>query len=89
MAQFDFHTDEKKTIWYRKYFTIEAETIEEAKAKAIEKHRKGDWIEGEEYEQLTDTCEQLSVADNDGWPTEELYLDDDILWDNSDRDNEK
>lgn len=82
MAQFDFHVDEKKTIWYRKYFTIEADTEDEAKAKAVDIHKDGEWIDNADYEQLTDTCENLSVLDNDGWPTEELYMDDDILWDN-------
>ena len=73
MEEFNFYIDEKKTIWYRGYFSIEAETEEEAKKKAkiyIENDIDGDdW----DWEQLTDTTESLSIGDNDGWPTRELY----------------
>ena len=34
--EFEFTLDEKMTIWSRKQFTIEADTIEEARQKAIE-----------------------------------------------------
>jgi hypothetical protein len=88
MATFNFNTDEKKTIWYRKYFTIEAETLEEAKAKAIKIEQEGEWIEGADWEQLTDTCEELSVYENGGMPTVELfYNDDDCIWNNSINEN--
>ena len=85
MATFDFHTDEKRTIWYRKYFTIEAETLEDAKKKAIELEDSNQWIDNCDYETLYDTSEGLPVSENDGWPTKELFAqgEDDKLWDNT------
>ena len=73
MTSFNFYIDEKKTVWYRGYFSVEANTVEEATEKAkmyIEEDTDGDdW----DWEQLTDTAETLSLVDNDGWPTRELY----------------
>jgi hypothetical protein len=73
MEEFKFYLDEKKTIWYRGHFTIEAETVEEATKKA-EMYIKDD-TDGDDWdwEQLTDTTESLSLSDNDGYPTRELY----------------
>jgi hypothetical protein len=83
METFNFYIDEKKTIWYRGHFSIEAKTVEEATEKAkmyIEEDTDGDdW----DWEQLTDTAETLSLIDNDGWPTRELYDEDgEVIIDN-------
>ena len=73
MEEFKFYMDEKKTIWYRGYFSIEANTVEEATEKA-KMYIKNDTDEDDwDWEQLTDTTESLSIGDNDGWPTRELY----------------
>lgn len=86
MQEFDFYTDEKKTIWYRVHFTVEAKTEEEAIAKAKEMFDKDDYGPGEgDYEQLTDTVENMSVEHNDNEPTRELfsYPDGNYIKDNS------
>lgn len=76
MESFNFYIDEKKTIWYRGHFSIEANTVEEATEKA-KMYIKNDTDEDNwDWEQLTDTTEGLSIGDNDGWPTRELYDED-------------
>jgi hypothetical protein len=75
--EFDFYTDEKKTIWYRVHFTVRAETEEEAHHLAKKMFDKDDYA-GEDgaygdYEQLTDTVENMSVEEN-GMATRELYV---------------
>jgi hypothetical protein len=84
MAEFDFYLDQKHTIWYRNKFTIEANTLEEAKAKVIEicNTDTGN-LPSEDWDLIHDTVEQLSVGDNGGEATEELYTHDgDIIWTN-------
>ena len=89
MEQFDFHQDHKETVWRRQYFTIEAETLEEAKAKALEISKNDLYIDNDNWETLYDTFEGLRPEDNDGWATRELYQDDDLLFSNSKIGNEK
>ena len=84
METFDFYLDQKHTIWYRNKFSIEANSLEEAKAKVIEmcNTNSGD-LPSDEWETLFDTVEVLSVGDNGGQPTEELYTHDgEMIWDN-------
>ena len=72
MEEFKFYMDEKKTIWYRGHFIVEANTVEEATEKAklyIKNDTDGDdW----DWEQLTDTTESVDLTSN-GAPTRELY----------------
>jgi len=83
METFDFYLDTKVTGWYRTPFEIEANSLEEAKQKAIEFVKSGEttYIS---WEQIDDTVETMSVKDNDGESTEELYTysDGEIIWDN-------
>ena len=81
MENFKFDLDQKVTIWMRTPFEIEAETLEEAKQKAIEFHQKGD-TENLSWVGLDETYEPLSVEENDGEPTEELFLDGKCFWNN-------
>ncbi len=69
--EFDFYSDEKKTIWYRVHFTVRAETEEEAMHIAKEMFDKQDYGDAD-YEQLTDTVEDMSIGDN-GMETRELF----------------
>jgi hypothetical protein len=84
METFDFYLDTKVTGWYRTPFEIEANTLEEAKLKAIEFVKSGEtsYIS---WEQIDDTLETMSTKDNDGESTNELYTysDGEIIWDNS------
>jgi hypothetical protein len=84
MAEFDFYLDQKHTIWYRNKFTIEAKTLKEAKAKVVgicETNSSG--LPSDEWDILHETVEQLSVGDNGGEATEELYTHDgNMIWQN-------
>ena len=84
--EFDFYIDTKVTTWYRTPFSINADSLEDAKEKAISfvelgNHRDLSW------EQVEDTIEHLSVKDNSNWATEELFCDEsneeDNIWKNS------
>jgi hypothetical protein len=84
MKEFDFYLDQKHTIWYRNKFTIEANTLEEAKAKVIEVCNTDTGnLPSDDWDLLHETVEALSVGDNGGEATEELYTHDgNIIWQN-------
>jgi hypothetical protein len=85
MAEFEFHLDQKHTIWYRNNFTIEAKTLEEAKAKVIEMcNTNSSDVLSDDWETMFETAEQISPDENGGEPTEEVYVDDTdvIVWTN-------
>jgi hypothetical protein len=69
---FQFHLDQKVTTWMRTDFEIDAIDEEEAKLKALE-FAKGDEISEMPWDEIMDTKETMSVEDNSGDPTEELY----------------
>ena len=73
---FDFYLDQKVTTWYRTNFEIEASSEEEAKQKAIEFMKRGDHIDIS-WEHLDDCVEGLSVEDNGGESTMEVYYSND------------
>lgn len=85
--EFDFYIDERVMIWNRLKFSVEAETLEEAKDMAIfmvTKDRED--IEFYDSEILHDTLTEMEVGDNDGNSTLELYCekDTDLIYENSD-----
>ena len=67
--KFEFTLDEKMTIWNRKQFTIEAETLEEAKKKAIELVENEEEIDFYSSEYIYETEEPLELSKNDGHAT--------------------
>ena len=79
MKKFNFELDQKVTVWVRTPFEIEAETLEEAKQKAIEFHQNGN-TSSIGWEELLDTQEFLSVEENGGEPTEELFFNGEDIW---------
>jgi hypothetical protein len=86
MAEFEFHLDQKHTIWYRNNFVIEAKTLEEAKAKVIEmcNTNSSDTL-SDDWDTLFETAEQISPDENGGEATEELYIagaTGEIIWSN-------
>ena len=83
MKTFDFYVDTKCTTWYRTNFEIEANSLEEAKQKAIEFVKEDE--HGEiPWEQVDCTIEPMSVEENDNQSTEELYdINGDMIWDNT------
>lgn len=86
METFDFYLDTKVTTWYRTPFEIEANSLEEAKQKAIEFIEK-DGHSDISWEQIDDTIQGMSVEENDGESTEELYTysDGEMIWDNGEK----
>ena len=84
--EFDFYIDERVRIWNRLKFSVEAETLEEAKDMAIfmvTKDRED--IEFYDSELLHDTLTELEPEDNEGNSTIELYCekDTDLIYENS------
>ena len=74
LKEFDFYTDEKKTIWYRVQFSVKAENEEEAIKLAKEMFDKDNYGEyGDDWEQLTDTTESMSIKENGNMATRELF----------------
>jgi hypothetical protein len=84
MKTFDFYLDTKVTTWYRTPFEIEANSLEEAKQKAIE-FVKDDEHSSISWEQIDETTEVMSVDENGGESTEELYYEtsEKMIWDNT------
>jgi hypothetical protein len=79
MAKFDFMLTRKLTVLEHIDFSINADTLEEAKAKAIEAYQD-DNMEDADGEPsapfiMQDTSNPLDLEKNDGNPTEILYLD--------------
>jgi 1,2-phenylacetyl-CoA epoxidase PaaB subunit len=71
--EYDFYADEKKTIWYRVNFSIRAQSEEEALHLAKQMFDRDNYGGSDfDYEQLTDTVEQMSVEEN-GMATRELF----------------
>jgi hypothetical protein len=86
MKTFDFYLDTKVTTWMRTKFEIEANSEEEAKKLAIEFHNQGD-TSSIGWDEVMDTQEQMSVEENGGEPTEELFNEGgDCIWDNTKKD---
>ncbi len=69
---FNFYLDQKVTTWMRTNFEIDAVDEEDAKLKAIE-FSKGSEISELPWDEVMDTKETMSVEDNGGEPTEELF----------------
>lgn len=86
MATFQFYTDTKVTMWERATFDIEAETYNQALEQALKCAKTGGYPDMTDYETLYDTAESMSVLDNKGVATKELYHVPDSLgepvWDN-------
>ena len=70
---FDFFLDQKITTWMRTRFYIEATSREEAWEKAKKDYEK--LCEMRIWEEIPDVQETMSVRDNAGFSTEEVYID--------------
>jgi hypothetical protein len=67
--EFDFILDEKVIVWNRKTFSIEAGSIEEAKAKAIELVTNAEDIDFDYSEYIYESEELMNPLHNNGHPT--------------------
>jgi formylmethanofuran dehydrogenase subunit E len=84
MKEFNFYLDQKVTTWYRTNFEVEAETLEEAKKKAIQLYKE-DELNEFTWEQIDDTYnEVMTIEDNGNCSTAEIYTDDGtMIFDNT------
>jgi len=78
MKTFNFNLDQKVTTWYRTEFEVEAESLEEAKQKAIQLYKEDD-LDEFTWEQLGGNQEIMTIDDNGGFATAEIYTDDGTL----------
>jgi hypothetical protein len=86
MKRFNFYLDQKVTTWYRTDFEVEAETLEEAKQKAIQLYQK-DELDEFTWEHIDGTEEIMTIEDNHGDVTAEIYTDNGaMIFENSEED---
>ncbi len=87
MKEFEFYLDKKITTWLREKHSIEAECYQEA-VNLMQEAFKRNFCENTFYDQerMYDTDEYMSVEDNKGQATAELYADtengDELIIDN-------
>lgn len=77
MEEFNFYIDEKKTIWYRGFFTVEADTYEEAEMFAKKFITDDTTPDNADWEQLTDSVDTFER--DEFISSKELYDDDGTL----------
>jgi hypothetical protein len=69
---YNFYVDQKVTTWMRTEFRVKAESEEEAIQTAIQLHQEGE-IDSLPWEKVYDTDEPMSLEENDGFSTIELF----------------
>lgn len=87
MAKFKFYLDKKQTIWQREYHEIEAENrddvvkkIKQAMLQNFTPDEISDELESfKEQEMLFDTIDDMTVEENQGNSTIEIYLNGDDI----------
>ena len=83
MKTFEFNLDQKVTTWYRTNFEVEAETLEDAKKKAIQLYQN-DELDEFTWEQIDGTEEIMTIEDNGNCSTAEIYtIDGTMIFDNT------
>jgi hypothetical protein len=89
MEQFEFYVDQKVTTWMRTKFTIEAESNEIARQKAVDAVRQGD-VDDIPWEECADIKEIMEPKDNGDFSTTEIFEEDGTyVWTNGkDKDHE-
>jgi hypothetical protein len=75
MEQFEFYVDQKVTTWMRTKFTIEAESRDIARQKAVDFVKEGNTSELP-WDEIMDTKEVMSLEENGGMSTEEIFEED-------------
>ena len=83
MGTFNFSLQQKVTTWMETEYEIEADTLEEAKQKAIQFHKERH-TESIGWEESMDVQEPMVPEDNGGEPTEEIYDEEgNVIWNNT------
>jgi alkylated DNA nucleotide flippase Atl1 len=75
MEKFNFYLDQKVTTWMRTEFSVEGESREVARQMAVDFVKKGNTSELP-WEEVMDTKELMSLKDNGGMSTEEIFEED-------------
>lgn len=82
MAQFDFYIDEKIKTWQRAHVTVEADSEQEAVG-MLKNDYWGEQAEATFYENISDVDETMTLEENDGFSTKEIYdTDENKIWEN-------
>jgi hypothetical protein len=69
---FEFYLDQKVTTWMRTNFSVEGEDIEVARQKAVDFVKEGN-TSGIPWDEIMDTKEVMSLEENGGMSTEEIF----------------
>jgi len=72
---FNFYLDQKVTTWMRTEFSVEGESREVARQMAVNFVKEGNTSEIP-WDEVMDTKELMSLKDNDGMSTEEIFEED-------------
>lgn len=95
--EYKFYIDSKHTTWYRDFYTIQADSEKEAIAKIKEQCKLDpniksypqiddtDIIQYDESETLFDTSEFMLSKYNGDEPTVKVYLEDNLIMNNTDK----
>ena len=75
MEKFNFYLDQKVTTWMRTEFSVEGESREVARQMAVDFVKEGN-TSSLPWEEVMDTKELMSLKDNDGMSTEEIFEED-------------
>jgi hypothetical protein len=75
METFNFYLDQKVTTWMRTNFSVEGESLEVARQKAVDFVKEGNTSELP-WDEIMDTKELMSIEDNGGMSTEEIFEED-------------
>jgi|LakMenEpi03Aug12_release.lakeMendotaPanAssembly.Ray.scaffolds.fasta_scaffold1672588_1 hypothetical protein len=73
--EFDFYMDEKVVVWNRQKFSIEAENLDEAKAKVRSMIEEAEDFDPWDSEILYESMDALPVDKNDGKSTIIIFSD--------------
>lgn len=75
MEKFNFYLDQKVTTWMRTNFSVEGESREVARQMAVDFVKEGNTSELP-WDEIMDTKEVMSLKENDGMSTEEIFEED-------------
>ena len=75
METFNFYLDQKVTTWMRTNFSVEGESREVARQMAVDFVKEGNTSELP-WDEIMDTKEVMSLKENDGMSTEEIFEED-------------
>jgi len=75
METFNFYLDQKVTTWMRTNFSVEGESLEVARQKAVDFVKEGNTSELP-WDEIMDTKEVMSLEENGGMSTEEIFEED-------------